>query len=352
MTSTQRVMTAINHKIPDRIPLFDGYWAEFVEVWRRYKGFAPGEVDIDDYYGVDLQVCVADESPWPSRAAVLEETSTHLLSRNGWGALHRSSNRGYFFEEVELPLRERTDLDKIEFESPRADCRYVSFESQLEAATQRGRCPFCKVGGPYLRPMNMRGIEQWLVDIAEDPVFATELASRVTDHLIEIGCESLRRGNLHETGVWIYDDIASNDSVMVGRRSYEKIFLPLMQRLVSAFKQAGASKVVLHSDGNFLEVLDSFLDIGIDAINPVEPKAGMDLPRLKEKYGDRLAFIGGVDNSHVLPRGTQEEIRTHVTRLVEAARSGGVILGSHSIGPDISPASYDYAIGLIRNSPA
>lgn len=242
------------------------------------------------------------------------------------------------------------DPDTLVFESPHAEGRYDGYLAAVAHARAKGRCVFAKTGGPYLRTMNLRGVEQWLIDLAEDPGWAYALAERVTDHLTAVGVEALRRAGLGETGIWIYDDIASNRGLMVSPRTYERIFAPLMARMVSAYRAAGARHVALHSDGNVLPVLDLLVDLGIDTLNPVEPKAGLDVVALREQYAGRLAFVGGLDNAGVLPSGDRARIRAHVQRCAEAARRGGIVIGSHSIGPDIAVADYDYAIELIRGA--
>ncbi|MDA0748940.1 MAG: hypothetical protein O2954_20670 [bacterium] len=123
---------------------------------------------------------------------------------------------------------------------------------------------------------------------------------------------------------------------------FERIFLPGYRRMVSAFKRAGARKVIVHSDGNLGPLLDMLLDVRVDGINPVEPKAGMDLVRLKKKYGNRLALIGGMCNVHVLPCGTREEIRDAAMQILDVGREGGVVIGTHSIGPDVPVENYDW----------
>jgi uroporphyrinogen decarboxylase len=347
MTSTERVLAALDYQRPDRIPLFETYWDEFIANWRREKQLGP-DADIYAHYGVDIAICVPDETPWPSRAAVLEQTPAHMVQRDGWGATHRTVPGGFFFEEEAVALPQKVDPDKLEFESPTLDARYEGFMKAVADARAAGRCPFAKTGGPYLRATNLRGVEQWLVDIAEDPGYAFALASRITDHMTAVGVEAVRRAGLQGTGIWIYDDIASNLGPMVSPPTYERIFIPLMARMVAAYRAAGARRVIMHSDGNILPVLDLLVQAGIDAINPVEPKAGMDIVALRERYAGRLAFVGGLDNAFVLPSGDRARIREHVLRCVATAREGGIVLGSHSIGPDIAVRDYDYAVSLIR----
>lgn len=231
------------------------------------------------------------------------------------------------------------DLDRLQFDSPQLDARYTVFLKTI-AALRPKRCIFCKTGGPYLRTTFLRGEADFLMDLAADAVFAKALADRMADHIIAIGLESLRRGDLYDTGLWIYDDMAYNHGPMMSPATFEKIFLPAYRRMVAAFKGAGAAKVMLHSDGNIAPLLDMLVDAGIDGINPVEPRAGLHLPSLKRKYGTKLAYVGGMCNSLVLPKGTPAEIKRQTREIIEAARPGGVVIGTHTIGPDIPVSNY------------
>lgn len=363
MNSTERVMTALDFREPDRVPLFDSYWPEFVAQWREAKGLAPrgepgftggyseDDLDIMTAYGVDVAILAADESPWPSRAAEIERRADYLVRRDGWGKTIGEARGGQFYDEIDLPLKTKVDPDALEFESPLDDSRYAKCLETLGRyrALADPPCVFAKVGGPYQRTgQNLRGVEQWLVDLAENPAYAVALANRVTDHLIEVGLEALRRFDCHETGIWIYDDLAYNDGVMVGPRTYERVFLPMMARMIRAFKGAGAKKVILHSDGDVRSILDGLISVGLDGINPVEPKANMDAAALRERYGNRLALIGGICNARVLPTGSTEQIREHVRRVLSAGVGGGLVIGAHSIGPDVSVERYDYFASLVR----
>jgi uroporphyrinogen decarboxylase len=340
MTAQERVMTALDHRPPDRLGKFDGFWGEFVEAWRKDKGFGP-EVSITDYYAIDIAICVADETAWPSAAGTLEQRGRETISRDGWGRVSRSVAGGFFSETLESAINSHRDFETKPFESPTLDSRYAGFLQAVEQERAK-RCVFCKIGGLYLRTAFTRGQTEFLMDLAGDPEFARAQIERMADHLIQIGLESLRRGHLWDTGLWIYDDMANNEAPMMSPATFERLFLPAYTRLIQAFKQAGARKVVLHCDGNLRPVLDMLLEAGIDGINPVEPKAGLDVVALKEHYGKRLAYVGGMCNAYVLPRGTREDIRWHVDRIREAARDGGIVIGTHSIGADVPVENYDY----------
>jgi uroporphyrinogen decarboxylase len=122
---------------------------------------------------------------------------------------------------------------------------------------------------------------------------------------------------------------------------FAAVFLPVYRRMVAALKAAGAPRVLLHCDGNLAPLLDLLVEAGFDGINPVEYGAGMDVAELLPRYWGRLSFVGGVCNTHILPGGDPGAIRRHIERLVDAGRDGGLVMGTHSIGPDISVDSYE-----------
>jgi uroporphyrinogen decarboxylase len=346
MTSKERVMKALDFESPNRMPRFDGFWGEFVENWRKEKEIGQ-EVDIRDYYGIDLSVPVADETFFPSTKGVVEKEGNYLISKDGWGRTVKTKKGSYFSETIDTVLRNRNDLDNLEFEPTNLDFRYKCFSEKVKEEKEK-RAVFCKIGGPFIRSSFIRGEVEFLMDLLSDKSFAKALVEKVADHLVSIGLESLRRGNLYDTGVWIYDDMGSNDAPMFSPKTFEQIFLPVYKTMVNTLKEAGAKKVILHCDGNIVSFLDMVIEAGIDGINPVEPKAGMHILELKKKYGDKLSYIGGVDNAFVLPSGDKEKIKRHILPILETGKEGGIVIGTHSIGPDISVETYDFYHSLVR----
>jgi hypothetical protein len=332
-------MAALNGQRPDRMPIFNGFWPEFRAVWSREKGEA-GSVNPVDYYGIDIRICTPDETPYPSRIREVRRDGRNVWRVDGYGRLIRSVTGAHFDEVLENPIKTHRDLDANPFDAVVDDDRYTGFLDRVERERE-GRCCFCKVGGPYLRTTYIRGETAFLMDIASDPTFARELANRMGDFLTGIGLEALRRSGLQQNGIWIYDDIAYNHNPMFSPDAFERVFLPAYGKMVRAFKAAGASKVVLHSDGNIGPLLDMLVDAGFDGINPVEPRAGLDIVALKAQYGDRLALIGGMCNAFVLPSGSFEEIRGATRRILEAGADGGIVIGTHSIGDDVPVRNYE-----------
>ena len=339
MNSRERVMMSLNFKKPDRVARFDEFWPEFRAKLIQEKSL-PEDADLQEYFNIDIHIAVPEESFFPTKRERIEETDTYIIERSGWGSIWKQQKNGYFFEFIEPFLKKEADLDNLAFDPAGLDSRYAEWQEEVAREKACGRCVFGKIGGPYMRSGFLRGEMNFLMDIAGDPEFARELAGRVGGHLLAVGIEELRRGSLCDTGIWIFDDLGSNRGPIMSPQSFESIFYPVYKELVHGLKQAGAAKVGLHSDGNIMPLLDMLLDTGIDILNPIEPKAGMSIREIRRKYGTKIACVGGMCNSVVLPFGSREEIIASTREILDIAREGGVIIGAHSIGPDIPTANY------------
>jgi len=336
---------------PDRLPRFDKFSAfgtgtEFADIWRREKGFGP-EVNIEDYYDIDIDICVGDEGLMPTRREVLEETAEYTITRNSWGEIIKRASGDAFYKPLEVPLKKKSDLQTIHVDPADLASRYARLDERMTALKER-YCIFAKTGGPFIRSSFVRGDVQLLTDMAADPQFAAELFMFMAQHLAQIGVEELRRWELHDTGIWIFDDMASVKGPMFSPKMAEEMLAPAWSHMIEAYKQAGARKVYLHSDGNIGPLLDLFVDIGFQGLNPVEFNAGLDVVDIRERYGDKLGMVGGMDNAIILPRGDREEVRQHVMRCLSIAKEGGYVIHAHTIGPDIAVATYDYVDELIN----
>lgn len=115
------------------------------------------------------------------------------------------------------------------------------------------------------------------------------------------------------------------------------------------FKKLGA-KVVYHSDGDCRSIIPMLIEAGVDALQPLEARAGLDVQELKEKYGDKLAFIGNVDIK-ILTKGLKEKICSELKRKLDIAKEGGYIIGSsHSIGIDVPLEHYLFMVNFIHEN--
>jgi hypothetical protein len=339
--SVKVVKQALSFERPDRIPVFDAsYWTEWEQNWRKIRSL-PDTIAAEDYFWTDLKVPVANETLFPSRIRLISTEGDFNIMDDGWGRIVRTKPGTYFCETVDRYFKQNADIDKLIFEPAELDTRYNALASEVNGLREKGKAAFIKVGGIFIRSSFFRGETEFLIDLALDRSFAKEIIERISDHLFKIGMESLRRTNTYDTGVWVYDDMCSLNGPMFSPAIFEEIFLPAYKKVITAFKQAGAKWVILHCDGDLRLLLDMVVDAGFDGINPVERSAGLHVENLINKYYGKLSFIGGLCNTHILPHGTHEEIKRHVDILIEAGRNGGVIIGTHSIGPDVPVENYE-----------
>jgi len=349
MNSHGRVLAACAFEQPDRIPVVDFFWS-YPDSWQDLLG--PVEA------ATDVVIWCPNEGTFPSRARRLRQERGYIYEIDRWGRTIRRRPGAYFSETLAVPITDETDLDRVSFEPPDLDSRFLQVEAEtvedrsqvcerpapaaIQAALRSAKqnaCLFGKTGGPYLRSTYVRGEAEFLMDIAADPARAKALADRMADHLAVIGVEQIRRWDLSDTGIWIFDDIAHNFGPMFSPRTFESVFLPAYRRMVSAFKRAGARYVFFHSDGDIRRLLDMLIDAGIDGINPVEPRANMDVVDLRRRYPN-LILTGGLDNTGTLIRGPIERIEAETRAIIDIGRDGGVIIGSGYIGPEIPLEHY------------
>jgi uroporphyrinogen decarboxylase len=343
LTSHDRVLTACAFSRPDRIPRFESFW-EFSPAWREHLG--------DPELLSDVAIWYPDETPLPSRARRLKEEAGTIWEVDGWGRTIRRREDAFFVETLDVTVSEPVDLDRVQFDPPDAENRYLvgkadpsfqfeslpAFEQALAEAKQR-QCVFGKTGGPYLRSTYLRGETQFLMDIAGDPPLAKAIADKMADHLAAVGVEQLRRWDLRQTGIWIFDDMGHNRGPIVSPKKFELIFLPAYRRMIRTYKDAGARYVFLHSDGDVRPLLDMLVDAGIDGLHPLERRAGMDIVQLRKRY-PRLVLVGGMCNTVTLVRGTRAEIEAEAREIIDLGRDGGAIIGTHSVSPEIPLENY------------
>jgi len=350
MSSPERVSAALAGRSVDRVPLQAGhsFAGEFRERWARAKGLPECTMrEIDEYYGGDVVEIAADHTPWPTGARKVEETDEHVIEIDGFGGTRETIKGKPFWLPLAYALEDKSKLGEVDFDAPELDSRYDGLLRGAEAS--RGRYyAYVKVGGPYSRSKWMRGEEQFLIDMIEDPPFVKALVDRVADHMTAVGLESVRRAGLDETAIHVHDDMASLDRMFFSPAAFDEFLFEPYRRMCEAFHAAGL-RVFYGGEGNISEVFGRFLDAGIDGFICLELRAGMDMVELREKYGPEPVFFGNICNTVTLPSGDRERIRAEVARQMEVARRGRCVVGpSHLVGADVTIESYEWMIEAIR----
>ncbi|HUT13468.1 MAG TPA: uroporphyrinogen decarboxylase family protein, partial [Thermoguttaceae bacterium] len=198
----------------------------------------------------------------------------------------------------------------------------------------------------FFNPAFLRGTEQFLVDMIERPKFVHELIEVALSYDIP----AMRRMVAAGADVIVFgDDYADKNATLMSPKHFREFVLPGLQRCVDAAHEAGAY-VVKHTDGNIMGVIDMIVETGIDALNPLEPQAGMDIALIKERYGGRIALIGNIDCGYLLSQAPVEEVRRVTRRTIETAKPGGgyCLSSSNSIHSSVRPENFLAMVETLR----
>jgi hypothetical protein len=343
----ERVRAVLQGRIPDRVPFNDSYWEEFSDRYRTERGL-PADASLEDRFDHDFVILAPNMGPWPSAAVELRrEPGGYVVSRDEFGLVTRThESRQAMPQHLESRIAVHADLDRYPFEDPADPARSAWIEDRLPDFCAR-TCPVFKLGGPFSRTWRLRGLVRFLEDIAEDEGFVREMVERMTSHLIAVGTAVVRRLSWPPILFHIADDFASTRAPLLSPGSYERIFLPNLKRLVDAFHGMGFG-VSYESEGNVFPMLELLDASGVDGLAHMEPRAGMTIERIRERFGRRFFIMGNVCNTLVLPSNDRGRIAREVYRVLKASVEGGYMrLSAHSIGPDVSPDSYDYFFQLM-----
>jgi len=342
MTARERVIMTLNHQKPDRLPRYEIFLEDYIDKWRQEMAMEENANIYDYYPKIDIGAILAtQEGPFLKQQYTEESESDIYHVRDSWGRLKRHSRSGYFYEVLETAIKEKKDLDKLEFEDPEDPERYNNLV-KWEKGIHNRFAPVTGVMGLFMPCWYLRGEIPFLMDLVEDEDFCHALVGKVMNFLKVVGENALTYTNAWDTAIWVYDDFGTNQSPLISAAIFEKIFLLPYKKMISYWKSKGAKNIILHFDGNCLSFIDMFLEAGFTGIQGIYPTAGMTIPAVKAKYGKRLNLIGGVCNIHVLTKGTRKEIEHQIASIVEVAKDGGVIIGAHSIDVDIPVENYDY----------
>lgn len=338
MTSRERVLTALNHEEPDRVPIFMGYTPEAAEKLLKHirkelpqkTGNSENIPDIPLVMGHDL--LVADHGVGTSYYA--NEDKEEYTCEWGIGWRWVDIPHGRYTEIVGHPLADESCLDSYSCPDPLKSSRYDGMRELLKTHC-RTHAIVGGMGSILFEPAwHLRGFETFLADLIINKDFAHALLDKIFDYqmasgkiLTELGADIL----------WLGDDFGTQNSLILSPGIWREFFKPLYARLFNAFKEIKPDiKIAFHSDGNIEPLLPEFIEIGVDIFQAVQPKA-IDPAHLKRKFGGRLSFWGTVDIQEVMPFGTPDDVFNEIkTRIETVGPGGGFILApSHGIQPDV-----------------
>jgi uroporphyrinogen decarboxylase len=358
MTSRERVRAALAHQEPDRVPtalgggpysvVDDHYFrllavlglAAPVEPFRNGHNVSYMDDRVLDLLGTDTRYV------WPtlSPSSPTEGEGGRLV--DGYG---QPWNRAvpYFYPATGI-LAEAEGVDAIDelvsWPDP-ADPKWISGVRARAQALHEGTDKFV-IGrmvtshGPYQTASDLRGAEQFLMDLVADPEFAQALTNRVTDSIVGLLQAYLDAGGAYIDMVELPgDDYATQSGLAMSPATFRRYFKPAIVRMVSTIKSYRPEmRVMLHCDGAVTPLLDDFADAGVDVVHPLEPLPATRMEDVKARYGGRLSFLGGIDIKQALPGSTEQVVDEVKLRIAQLGPGGGYILApANHVQPDVPP---------------
>jgi len=310
----RRVALAFDHQEPDRVPL----WG-IIENRPLYEHvLGPGhvgpaaQVSLDDKCRLHAQVY---------RSLGIDITRAHLWppdpgpqERVNWRQHTLRADQIEHFQPALPDEAARDEEVAVRRQIVRTDRPHTVFAPSLRGCL----CPV----------FEQMGLEEFSYACADSPAQVERLMHVYAGYYRSLAqryaaCAEARY-------VAVCDDLAFKGGLMFPPAWMRRVWLPIFRQIIEPLKAAGI-KVIFHSDGNMEALIEDLIGIGVDAINPLEPLAGMDLAALKRRYGRAVTLIGGVDCSQLLPFGTPGAIRDEVRRLLDiGAPGGGFIIGDSS----------------------
>ena len=329
MNSKQRVHAALRREPVDRVPVFMWFHPQTAQRLARLLEIPPSRVA--EAMGDDVRQTWVNNN-WAMEGIVHEnEGESHV---DPWG-VQWTKLQG-FNQITGFPLARASREEVLRYQFPLDHLEELMRLMLPVVAQQRDYFIGCDVSPcAYEMYWRLRGIEMALLDMAEDPGFASEMLKRCADFSAELSRAALERYELD--WLWTGDDVSSQLSMLMSPTAWRTLIKPHLARVAAVGKAKGLW-VAYHCCGALRPIIPDLIEIGIDVLNPVQCNCpGMDPLELKAEFGKQMAFMGGVDTQGLLPTGTVDEVRRASARLIEGmTRDGGgyILAASHTIPPE------------------
>lgn len=350
LTSRERMLTALNHQVPDRIPIDLGGFQTGIHI-KAYK-------DLLEYLGFEEEITVLD--PVQQLAAPSEKVlerfhvDTRYVTAHGpesfKGGIELNKRDGRLWHDLKdefgviwsmrddqmlymdisyHPLADATikDLNEYPFPDGGDPSRFSGVrEKALEIKKNTPYALSSGISGvTYEYCWYMRGLERWFMDMVTNPEFCAALLDKTSQYWVD-----WMVGFLGEVGdlldiIMIGDDLAGQSGPLFSPKFYREIVRPHQNRVVQTIKEQTSAKIWYHTCGSCVEYIPDLIEMGVDILNPVQTSAkNMDPEMLKEDFGKDIVFWGGgIDSQHILPFASPSEVRQEVRKNLEIFMPGG-----------------------------
>jgi uroporphyrinogen decarboxylase len=347
LTGVERIGRILARRPVDRIGVFEHFWSDTKKRWVR-DGRVREDEDLVYHFDYDL----ADASPFKVvvdldfEPVTVEETEDTRVVRDGNGALLRTHKRHDATpEHLDFAVKGRKDWERVK-PLVRAEGRRIDFKGYRRARERAGRAGrFFVVAAMHVFEImkNIAGHEHMLIGMADDPDWVRDMVMTFSRLYVELE-ETLFAREGAPDGLWYWEDMGFKQRPFMSPAMYREIVQP-GHRLTFDFAHARRLPVIVHSCGFVEPLVPGLLDAGMDCLQVIEVKAGMDLLRLHRAYGERLSFMGGIDVREIISNDRRRIDRELEAKVPVVKQGNGFVLHSdHSIPNTVDYDVYRYFV--------
>ena len=363
LTSRERVLRTLNHQEPDRVPFNLSLTVDIYYRLRQYLGLPPDQnksiglwtevaptLDLLDAMQVDF--CYVGLKPplnWKAPQTM------DGLRYDEWGigrARVERTDGSFYYEMVKQPLANAT-LEQIEsypWPDPYDPGRVEGLRAKvLDIRRQTDKAIMAKFSNSiWEQSWWLYGMQAWMIDLIEKPHIVSAIMDKVCDvamGMMEVGMNAV--GDLVDIVRLSGEDLGTQLAPMISPKLFQELVRPRFARLWNLARKKlqeknPSGKLMLHSCGNVRPFIPTWIEMGLDILDPIQPRArGMEPEGLKRDFGDRLVFHGGLDIQHTLPFGTPQDVAAEVKRYMSILAPGGgyIVAPAHNVQSDVPPAN-------------
>lgn len=363
MNSRERVLTALDHKTPDRIPLDLGSSNVTGIAKKAYLNLIKhlkGEAHKFEFYDTIQQLVVVEEDLLKEFKIDIRGLIPNIVRKNPpvdlsrkspsfvdeWGITWQMPEGSLYFDLVKSPLSDdinEDDIDNFNWPDPSNPELLHGLEEKARKFYDDGYAVILEsiCAGIFEMSCRVRGTQQFLMDLALNPDLACKLMDKFVDIKIQFYKSAAEKLGKYIQFIREGDDVAGQETLMISANMYRRLIKPRHEKLFLAQKELFPQPfyVFFHSDGQIYDLLPDFIEIGMDILNPVQV-TGKSLDLLKKEFGRDISFWGGgCDTQKILPFGKPEEVRKDVEqRIKQLSPEGGfVFCAIHNIQADVPP---------------
>lgn len=348
LTGVERTKLLLDHKKPDRVGLYEHFWGDTYKEWLD-KGKIQSGTDFTQLFNYDVVeswvLNMAGNLDYvPEKVAEDEDTIT--MKDQNFAILRRHKKHDTTPEHIDFTVKSRETWEELIKPNIKAEERRINFEAYRNTknyCAEHGKFFFWAGINVFELIHPVCGHENFMIAMIDDPEWVSDMCMTYAKTTVEMQ-EMLFEKEGRPDGIWYYEDMGFKGAPFMSPAMYQEFIAPA-HKLTCDFAHSQGLKVMMHSCGFVEPLLPHMIDSGIDGLQVIEVKAGMDLLRIYKNYGEKLSLMGGID-VRTLYSNDRKIIDAELEAKIPVVKEGFAyfIHSDHSIPKTVDFETYEYFI--------